>query len=493
MAVKGIPQIKIPIKPSDLTIEAVEPYLATIFSQFETNAQAIRDDYDIYCLNQSIYAKQRKHQDTEINNIVAIPNIRSIIEWKVGYTVGQPIKYAQTKSNQTDDIDVLNKHFRSVYKNAVNEDEVTWAIACGVGYTFTQPKSYAVETDKEAPFEIFCINSDECAKVYSSYLGHKELFDILYTTYEEIKDGAKHTVKVMDLYFPNMLYTYEMRVGKGWENVNTQERKLYKKLPLTEKRRNKDGIGIVALGKDLCDTMDMLISSGLDDIEEIVNQFFVYYNVNLGDTPEEARNAHKDARAGGAIVLNSTSKELQAKLDTISPNLNLAEIRELYGLVNEVFHAVCGVPMETSGTNSGGTTKQGSEVANGYDNAYTRFLKDTNYFIKADYEQLEKIMWIEKNTPDNSIETLSTFDIQIKYQPNLTDNILTKSQSFGTLIQFMPPAMALRICRLSSDPEAEGMEIEKSEAYRAYIDSKKKQETIDVSRETNTNGNNSQE
>ena len=485
MAVKGIPQIKIPVKPSDLSIEAVKPYLASIFTQFEENAKKIRGDYDIFCLNQNIYAKSRKHEDTDINNIVAIPNIRSAIEWKVGYTVGQPIKYAQTKDNQTDDIEVLNKHFRSVYKNAVNEEEITWAIACGVGYTFIQPKSVKVDTAKEAPFDIYCINSDECAKVYSSYLGNKELFDMLYTTYEEISsDGAKRTVKVFDLYFPDNLYTYENRVGI-WELKNTQERTLYKKLPLTEKRRNKEGVGIVSLGVDLCDTMDMLISSGLDNVEEIVNQFFVYYNVNLGDTPEEARSQHKNARSGGAIVLNSTSKELQAKVDTIAPKLNLAEVIELYSLVNEVFHAVCGVPMESSNTNSGGTTKQGSEVANGYDNAYTRFLKDTNYFMKADYEQLSKIMWIEENTPNNNIDNISTFDVQIKYQPNLTDNILTKSQSFGTLIQYMPPAMALRICRLSSDPEAEGTEIENSEVYRQYIESKKKsQETESVSRET---------
>jgi hypothetical protein len=38
--------------------------------------------------------------------------------------------------------------------------------------------------------------------------------------------------------------------------------------------------------------------------------------------------------------------------------------------------------------------------------------------------------------------------------------MLTKSQSYGTFIQTMPPAMALRMCRLSNDPEAEGKLIE---------------------------------
>ena len=486
MYVKGIPQLKIPIKQKELTIDLVKPYLDDIFSKFKENAEKIRQDYDKFCLNQDIFAKTREHQDTDINNIIAIPNIRSIIEWKVGYTVGQQIKYAQIKSNTTNDIEILGKHFRSVNKNTINEEEITWAFVTGVGYTFIQPKQENYDANEVAPFDMYCIESDRCAKVYSSYLGNKELFDIIYTTYEEIKNETRQKVEVMDLYFPKNLYTFENRVGSsGWKLVNTQSRALYHKLPLTEKRSNKDGIGLVAMGEHLANTMDKLISSGLDNIEEVVNQFFVYYNVNLGNNAEERAETHKKARKNGVIVANGASHELPPKVDTIEPKLNLDEVRMLYGLVNEVFHAVCGVPLETSNTNSGGTTKQGSEVAHGYDNAYTRFLKDTNYFIKADYEQLEKIMWIEKNAPNNSIDSISTYDVQIKYQPNLTDNILTKSQAFGTLIQYMPPAMALRICRMSPDPEAEGTAIENSQVYRNYIQGKEKEtQTQNVSRET---------
>ena len=484
---KGIPQIKIPIRPSELTIEAVEPYIDSIFAQFESNSAKIRKDYDVFCLNQSILSKERKFQDSDANNMVVIPNIRSCIEWKLGYTIGNPIKYAQTKDNQTDDIEVLNKHFRSVSKSKINEEEITWAFVSGVGYTFTQPKSYKVNTNEEAPFEIFCIDADRCAKIRSAYLGDAELFDLIYTTYEEINtDGTKQTVKVLEFYFPNYMYQYEWRIGyPKWERTKTEERQYYKQLPLTEKRPNKDGVGIVALGEDLADTMDMLISSGLDNVEEIVNQFFIYYNVNLGKTAEEQTQNHRKAMKNKALVLNSTNKDTPAKLETLSPKLDLTQIADLYNLVNSVFHAVIGVPMEMSNTNSGGTTKQGSEVANGYDHAYTRFLKDTNYFISADYEQLRKIMWIEKATPDNLINNITTFDIQIKYQPNQIDNILAKAQAFGTYIQFMPPAMALRLVRASSDPEAEGKEIEDSEIYKAYLSSKKPKETSETSPVTN--------
>ena len=95
---KGIPKIKIPIRQSELTIEAVEPYIDSIFSQFESNAIAIRKDYDTYCLDHPIHTKVRAHQDTDINNIVLVPDLKAMVDWKTGYVYGNPIKYAQTSS-----------------------------------------------------------------------------------------------------------------------------------------------------------------------------------------------------------------------------------------------------------------------------------------------------------------------------------------------------------------------------------------------------------
>jgi hypothetical protein len=80
-------------------------------------------------------------------------------------------------------------------------------------------------------------------------------------------------------------------------------------------------------------------------------------------------------------------------------------------------------------------------------------------------------MWICKNTKGNTINNLSASEIEIKYSLNLTENMLTKSQYYGTFIQTMPPAMALRLTRLSNDPEAEGKLIEQSEIYQAYLSS----------------------
>lgn len=468
MAKQGIPKIKIPIKPQELSIEIVESYLLTIFDQFTRNAQKIRCDYDKYCLDHSILAKQRPYNDTEVNNIVLVPSLKSIVDWKTGYVFGNPIKYAQNKGSKIDDIEYLNKYVRNVCQRTIDKEVGTWAYATGVGFYFIEPKSVSVDVENQAPYEIYQIDSDICTKVYSSFPGNKQLFDLIYTEYEEKKGDIRQTVRVLDIYFPNYLYTYEKRVG-DWQRTRVASRGMNKPLPLVEKRPNSDGIGIVAMGDSMQHAIDKLVSNGLDNVEEVVNEIFVYTNTAIGTTPEEASKNHQAMKKGGAIAIKDPSNGAKASVTTISPKLELDKVTQMYELINSAFHSAIGVPMEMSNTNSGNTTKQGSEVANGYDNAYNRALDDINTFMRADTELLEKIMWICKNTPGTKLNDLSASEIEIKYSLNLTDNIMSKAQAFGTLIQYMPPAMALQKVRLSSDPEAEGIQIEKSDVYKGFI------------------------
>lgn len=480
MGKKGIPQIKIPIRKNELTLEQIKVYLPTVFSLFENNSKAIESDYNKYCLDHAILTKERPFDDTDVNSIVLIPDLKAMIDWKTGYVFGNPIKYAQNELSNTDDIKFLNKYVRAVSQRAVDKEVGKWAYATGVGYYFIEPKSEEFDIKTESPYEIYCREANTCTKVYSSFGGNKPLFDMLYTTYTEIdKDGNKKTVKVLDIYVPKFLYTFEKRETTEWVLTKTQARGLYQMLPLVEKRYNTEGIGIVAMGESLQNAIDSLLSDGLDNVKDIVNEIFVYLNVNLGSNAKEQKENHSKMKRNGAVVLNSKSPELKPDLKTISPKMSLGEIREMFAVINQVFHSVVGVPMEMSNTNSGGTTKQGSEVANGYENAYNRALDDINGFIKADTELLDKIMWICKNTPDTMINNLSTSEIEIKYSLNLTDNILTKTQSYVNLVQTgVPPTIALRICKLSNDPETEGKEIE------SYMK---------IKTEAQLNGNNSQE
>ena len=466
----GVEKILIPIKPRELTIDKVIPYLPTILEKFNKNAVEIRKNYDTYCLQHKILGKKRVHDDDDsINNLVLEPHLMAMVDWKTGYVFGNPIKYAQTKDSNTDDITYLNKYARYANRSAVDQEVGMWTYATGVGYYFIQPTDERVDTETEAPFELFCREADTCAKVYSSYNGKKPLFDMLYTTIKEIDEqNRSETYAILDIYLPDMYYQYKCPAPmSGTINstqlvqVASQERRVYKKLPLVEKRLNPNGIGIVEMAKCMQDALDTIASNSVDNIQEVVNTIYKYKGINMGANADECKENHKLVRKNGAIVIpfvggNGTNFEPDLEIEKTDA-LDFSDVLSLSDNIKRAMYETVGVPLATNSTNSGGTTKSGSEVANGYDNAYNRALTDINNFLPADTDLLDKMLFICQSVANNKVDDLKLSEIEIKYSLNLNDNMQIKTQSLGTCIGVkMPPSMALRITRLSNDPEAEG-------------------------------------
>ena len=451
----GIKRICIPIKPSELTIAKVEPYLYNIYCLFEQNAMNIRNNYSKYCLQHDILAKQRPHEDTEINNIVLEPHIAALVDFKTGYAFGNPIKYAQSKSLKTDDIEYLNKYSAFSHKRTVDKEVGTWAYATGVGYYFIQPTSNTnVDVEYESPYELYCLPADSCTKVYSSYLGNKPLFDVLFATYDKISEsGTRTTETIVSIYLPDTFYEYIMQ-GSSFIRIS-EEPRFYKKLPLVEKRVNRNGIGIVEKVVSLQNAIDQLASMELDNVEEVVNAIFVYENVNLGNTPEEVAGQHRAMCKNGAVVLNSTSTQFPSKLSLLKTELNHGDINILYNTLKQEMYDAVGVPLASSAVTSGGDTGSARQLGNGWENAYNRLLDDINSFLEADQILLEDIIAICKEYPDNKVNDLHASEIEIKYSPNMSDNMQVKAQAYVNYTGGnapIPPEIALSLINATSDP-----------------------------------------
>ncbi len=456
--VAGVKEILIPIKPQDVTIEKVMSYFPYVLEQFKVNAIKIRENYDFYCLNHDIWSKVRPHNDEkDINNKILEPHISSMIDWKTGYILGNPLKYAQSETKQIDDIKYINKYIRNSKKRAVDAEVATWAYATGVGYYFIEPKREDINIEYESPFDIYMREADTCCKVKSSYNGHKPLFDFLYTTVNVIENNHKKTYDIIDIYLPNHFYEYKADSSKKFTLINESPRILYTKLPLVEKRLH-NGIGIVEKLRPIQNALDIISSGCLDNLQEVVNVIYKYKGIDMGDTPAECSDFHRTVKKNGAIQIPPNSNGAEYDLEILQTKaLELQDVEKFRNELKRTAYETAGVPLSTSDTNSGGTTKSGSEVANGYDNAYNRALFDINDFISADYELLEKMLFICKQTPGNKINNLEASEVEIKYCLNLSDNILTKAQALSYFIdRGMPKGMALEKAKLSSDSEAEG-------------------------------------
>ena len=478
----GIKDILIPIKVEDLTIEKVMPYLPRIMDAFRSNSQKIRKDYDTYCLEHDILNKTRPHGDADVNNIVIEPHLAAMIDWKVGYIFGFPMKYAQSEEAQTDDIKYLNKYVRN-WKRKVDRDVGMWAFATGVGYYFIEPRKRPFDTEHEAPFTVYCREADSCFKVKSAYAGNEPLFDVLYAKHEITdQEGRNTTIEYLDVYFPRDYYLLQKdSLVAGDFKVVDHQKKYYSKLPLVEKKLH-NGIGIVSMFRSLQYALDMLSSNNLDNLQDVVNVIYKYKGIATGETAEAKTAFHRGVVKNGAIEIpyqSGTPFPADLEIESVDA-LKLEDVNIFKTDLKRTMYETAGVPLATSDTNSGGTTKSGSEVANGYENAYNRALDNVNDFIVADYELLEKMLWICNHTSNNKIDNLHASEIEIKYCLNLTDNILTKMQALVYAKEIgMPYNMALEKTKMSNDSDAEG------KLWEAFAELQERK-----AQENSTNGNN---
>lgn len=456
----GIEKIKIPVRKSDLTLEAIKPYLPTVFEKFCDNQKKIQHYWEIFENKHAIEGKTRRYEDdSDINNRVSTPHLWAIVNFKSGYALGNPKEYAQTEEKQTDDIKYLNKYAKSVNLRAVDKNVAVWTYATGVGYYFTEPKSRVYDPNTEAPFNVWLRPSDTCCKVYSSYNGEEELFDMLVTSYKKIKDGKEKDYILISVYLPDYYYEFECdntipNTPKFDQRVDkTLARKIYKKLPLTEKFANESRIGVVEIGETLQNAIDTIYSNEVDNVQDLVNEMLIFRNCVLGNTPEEKAQNLRDAKRGGALEIKDPNPDIEADVKTLSTKLDHTDVLSLMESIKNELYATCGVPIAISDTSNGGNKQGALQLGNGWENSYDRLLDEINSFLIADYELLDKILFICRVDSKSPLNELNASEIEIKYNPNMTDNMLSKAQAYQFFYKCgVPSRLIVEWCRLSNDP-----------------------------------------
>ena len=459
----GVKKIKIPIRTDELTLDNVRPYLQYILTEFEKNKKKIEKNYEIYLGKHDVLDKKRPYESDQINHIVIEPHLFDMVNFKCGYSLGNPKEYTQREGVDGNDIIYLNKYWKDARGRSVDDEVAKWVYATGVGYYFIQPKAKIVDIENKAPFDLFCQPATTCTKIYSSYIGEEPLLDVIFTSIKEIKDGKETDYTVMSLYLPDTYAEYKCEdfVGNRFELIRTQERPLYKMLPLVEKYSNSDRLGIVEVGQTLQDAIDHLASCSLDNIDDVVNLLYVFINVSLGATPEEKAENFRLLKQNGVVELLPSNPQFPADLKTLAINLNHADVNTVYKQLKEALYSCVGVPLPTASVGSGNNAA--AEVGSGWENAYTVILKDINSLLDGDIDLLEHILFICKEVKDAKIKNISASDIDVKYNINRSENLLIKSQSWDNF-KDVPPALRAKWVGITNEPDAAGKAIEEYNA-----------------------------
>lgn len=460
----GIKKIKIPVLPEEVNIENIEPYLSEIISTFNKNKSKIKHFFRVFETQHEILTKKRRYDDdSEVNNIVQTPYLYEMVRFKTGYAFGNPKEYAQTVDGKLDELSYLNRYSKDSNERQIDKDVATNCYICGTSYYFIEPNKNNVDSEYESPYEIFSKRPDECFKVYSSYNGEKPLFDVLVSKLDVIENGFSRSKTIVSLYLPDMYYEYySFGDTMQFEPIpeKTMPRLIYKDLPLVEKFANEERIGIIEIGESLQNAIDKLNSNQLDNVEDLVNELLIFSNTVLGKDQDEEANFLRNAKKNGVIVLNDANPDLKSDVKTLTQKLDYNGIITIIESLKRDLFDSCGVPIPSSDTSNG--AKSGAvEKGNGYDNAYNRILDDYNSFESADRDVLKRKLRICKNLTNSKVKNLYSSDIEIKYNPNMTDNMLTKSQSYANFVEHgVPPVLAIKYCRISNDAISDAKQIE---------------------------------
>lgn len=404
--------------------------------------------------NQDIKDK-KKFTREEINNKTTENWVWAFVDFKKAHLLGKPIQYVQLNSAESKEISILNQYVRYAQKKAKDMEIYQDCLVCGRGFRYVN-KNKKFGKGK-APFEIINCNPEDTEVVYSSKLGNEQLFAYIETDmmdYQTITDDRGQVVlepvpyEEYTVYLRDAAITYSS-IGGTLKRVSEPTPLLWGEHIITEYYLNKKRISIIEIGKDLFDDINYLESLDKDDMEQFVNAILVFTNATVTEDDLE------DIKALGAVCINSTENK-KASVDLLQGRLNATDTQTYYNRLLSALHQILGVPMSSeNGSVTFGDTGQAKLTGQGYTDAGIRSEGDTTMFGVCDMQSLEVILKICRGTDKSEIKELLACDIDNRFQREMSENLLVKTQGLRNLLDCdVPREIANSIVNLFGDPNA---------------------------------------
>lgn len=487
---QGIKKIKIPIKLDEIrtpeqTLPVLVKYLNNCLAAHKNNIEKIKYYSDIYEGKQDILKKTRPYVSNN-NSKITENHAKRQVDFKVNFMLGDKMQFSHKSDNCNDDLHIFDRFLSDSGFHTEFMETKKDAFKYGVGTSFVQPRTdiinddgtYSTEYDKdtEAPFVMSCVSPIENFVVYSSYVGEADLFCVNVADVTENNKiintvGRQYCITVYtrdyDYVFNNVAFPNCIAVGNNKPKISPQPQS-YRFLPIIEHIFNKERIGIIELNLSLFNAINMVVSNCADCIYDSANKLYVFKNV------EADQDTIDQMIAGGAVVVTTTNPETPADFSTVDIQFSQQDINTFYEQRVSKAYDIAGVPLASGVTSSGGDTGKARLLGGGWENAYTIIKGDIIGCEKTDYALLKQLIAVCHTVPQTKVDELTASQIEIHYNINPNDDILSKTQSVTNLYSVgMPEELILKYTNLSLDPCADAQK---------WIDNIKSKEQTELSK-----------
>lgn len=373
----------------------------------------------------------------EITNNIVVNIANAIVEFKVGYLMGEPVQYVSRNDN-TDLINKLNEMVFSEDKASKDKELADWFTICGTAYRLILPDTLDgiqnIEDTDEAPFEIYTLDPRNTFVVYSNDYKHRP---VLAATYVD----KANNIREFSVYTDNMHYVIEYP-GAGNGLIKSREPHYLGSIPIIEYPANLPRLGAFEIVLGLLDGINDVESNRVDGVEQFVQSLMVLKGVDI-----DAEDFRALKELGGLKIPND------ADVKYLIQELNQTQTQTLIDDLSDLVYEIVGIPSQGNG-NTGDSSNNGAVILkNGWQSAEAR-AKDTELMFKKSEKYFLKLLLDLTNAYRTGFD-VKLSDIEIKFTRRNYEDIQTKAQVLAMMLNNdkIAPKLAFESSGLFIDPE----------------------------------------
>lgn len=427
---------------AEITEQNVVDVIDKAYHVHQINQHDIDYLWNYYKGDQPILARTKEVRP-EINNQVVENRAAEIVDFKVGYSYGEPIQYVSKTDDKkvADDVDYLNDCMDVRSRSTIDMELAKWQMVGGLGYKLALPSDYF---DEEAPFDVCVPDPREAFVIYDNTVKHRPLAGVVMTKDPETK------VITFAVYTRTMYYEIT-------DHVVVKRQPVYLGgIPLIEYPLNMERIGAFEVVLGMLDAINKVDSNRLDGVEQFIQSLAVAVNCQFkeGTTANQIRQA-------GMIVLKSVG-ENKADFKILTEQLNQSETQTLKDDMMTAVREIVGMPSQGN-AKTGDSSNNGAVILrNGWQAAEARAKSYEMMFRKSEMDFLKILI-------SYCGMDLKRKDVQIKFTRRQYEDIYTKAQVLNLLLSnnLVHPKVAYTVSNMFSDVE---------DAYKMGLEWKEKLE-----------------
>lgn len=433
---------------TEITVANVCAILSQAYMKHLVNKGQIEYLYKYYKGDQPVIHRIKEIRPEICNHIVE-NRANAIVTFRVGYTVGKPIQYVSSVSDDavSDAIARLNDMMRIGGKASKDKQLVEWQMICGTGYRMILPKK---QKNPKLPFDFWTADPRQTFVIYQNDIGHTPLAGVYYT----VADNQDITFHV---YTDNWYYRVD-----GWQSGKVAEEKANPvgQIPIIEYPLNMSRLGAFEVVLCLLDALNDLESNRMDSVAQFVQSLLIAVNCEFPDD-----TTANDIREAGMVALRSIG-ENKADIKVISEALDQQQTQTLKQSILDAIYEIAGIPSQSNGNTSDSSNNGAVILKNGWQGAETRAQDFEQMFREPEQKFLGIACYVCDQLSDL---TLDPYDVDIKFTRRNYEDILSKSQTLTTMLgnDKIHPQCAY---------EASGLFVDVQEAYNMGMEWFKKQQ-----------------